>query len=89
MKAPYEKPEVTTIDLGNLIDEAEKQAAECVSELARIRREAEAAAECLEGLFGDFAAVERQLEQVRKKNLVAQTILGIQEEVHGKEPAGG
>ena len=90
-KEPYEKPEVTTIDLGNLIDEAERGAAECLVKLAWIRRETEGARGCLEALLGDSVTVERQLDEVKKKLLVAQTALELQERmaVHGQKPAGG
>ena len=49
------------------------------------------AAGVLEALLGDFATVERQLDEVKKKLLVAQTALELQERmiVHGQEPAGG
>ena len=78
-KESYEKPELTTIDLGNLIDEAEAEAVSAQDALGRISREAEAMKDCLESLLADFRAVEDRIEEIKKKNLMASTIVELKE----------
>ena len=70
-KEPYEKPEVTTIDLGNLIDEAEKDANLAAERAAAVRSRLEDLLADLAFAEGELAEMQRGLEEIKKKHLIA------------------
>ena len=84
-KEPYEKPEVTTIDLGNLIDEAEREAASAVEQLRSLRNQLEDALGQMAYLTGEITTVHAAIEAAKRRHLVAQTILELQEGSRGKD----
>jgi hypothetical protein len=88
-REPYEKPEVTTIDLGNLIDEAQRGYAELSAKIAQLRADTDDAQNEAMMLVGDLATARLELDDIKKKHLVAQTILELQEHAGGEKPAGG
>ena len=79
-REPYEKPEVTTIDLGNLIDEAELQIANAVTQASDFSRKAAGLLDQAQDLQGDIALLQSVLTEVKRKHLVAQTALELREE---------
>jgi hypothetical protein len=74
MGEPYEKPEVSTVDLGNLIDEAERSAAEAKVSHERIRNRLESLHYEALTLEGDMAEAAGQLGLAKKALAKAQAI---------------
>ncbi len=87
-KEPYEKPNVTVIDLGNYIDEAEKDAAALIEQLRNLRNQVEDALGQMAYLTSEITTVHAGIDAAKKKHLVAQTILELQEATgaEGKPP---
>jgi chromosome segregation ATPase len=79
LKEPYQKPDVTAIDLGNLIDESERELSGLIEELREARRKLEDMALDLAYLAGEAGGAHVTLDWVKKKHLVAQTIIELKE----------
>ena len=76
----YEKPEVNTIDLGNLIDEAERSASEAHASHERIRNRLDALNYETLSLEGELAEAAGQLGLAKKALAKAQAVQELREE---------
>lgn len=72
----YEKPDVTTVDLGNLVQEAEARAAELSKRAGALIGEAEAAMHHAHGLQAEAGAIEFELQGLKQKLATLTVILG-------------